>query len=312
MGSPQPTKIIYICDSLNIYFLFYGVVSIKRTRKIPLDLLIMFIWTVLTLAFILTPVFSNMLVRTVLGIPMILFITGYVLIAALFPKMDDLGGVERIVLSFGLSIAVDSLLGLLLNFTFGIRLLPLLYTLCVYIIILIIFAVYSRAKIPEEERFYIPLHKIYDIINNEFSISKSLTDRILACILIISIVLSIGTVYFIISVPAVGERYTEFYILNPEGKAANYSANLNYNSPATFMIGVINHENTPINYKVQVALDREVLTETGLRLNNDETWEKSITFIPGKKGTGLKLEFWLFKEDNFTAPYRELHLWVNT
>ncbi len=36
-----------------------------------------------------------------------------------------------------------------------------------------------------------------------------------------------------------------------------------------------------------------------------------MIFVPYKKGTDLKLEFLLFKDDNLTAPYRELHLWVN-
>jgi len=37
--------------------------------------------------------------------------------AALFPGKDDLDGIERIALSFGLSIAVVPLMGLALNYT---------------------------------------------------------------------------------------------------------------------------------------------------------------------------------------------------
>ncbi len=287
--------------------------------KLPPDLLIALIWTLLTLAFVLTPVLSDTYVRTVLGIPMVLFIPGYVLIAALFPKKSDLEGVERIALSFGLSIAVVPLLGLLLNFTFGIRLIPILLTLCFYTIALIIAAALRRKNLPEEERFNVPFHKVYDIINNEFSSPRSRTDTMLTGMLIFSIALAAGMVYFVITTPKTGERFTEFYILDTDGKAQNYTTDLKLNSSAEVLVGVINHEYTSVNYTVEVvlssvlssALDRDVLADARFTSGHNETWEKNMTFIPDREGRDMKLEFWLFKEDNFTVPYRELHLWVN-
>ncbi len=53
--------------------------------------------------------------RIILGLPFILFFPGYTLITALFPKKSDLGAIERVALSFGLSIAVVPLIGLILN-----------------------------------------------------------------------------------------------------------------------------------------------------------------------------------------------------
>ena len=78
------------------------------------------------------------------------FLPGYSLIAALFPRKDDLDGIERIALSFGLSIAITPLLGLALNYTpFGIRLLPILIVLSVFTISLAMGAYVRRGKIPE-------------------------------------------------------------------------------------------------------------------------------------------------------------------
>jgi uncharacterized membrane protein len=115
----------------------------------------------------------------------------------------------------------------------------------------------------------------------------------------------------VITTPGIGERFTEFYILGPGGKADNYTTLLKYNSPARILVGVSNHEYTFVNYTVRVALEKEVLNETMFRLNHNETWEQNITFIPNKEGKNLELELWLFKEDNFTAPYRDLHMWVD-
>jgi len=280
-------------------------------RKLPLDLSIILTLTLLTLIFVLTPVLSDTFVRTVLGIPMVLFIPGYVLIAALFPKKHDLGVIERITYSFGFSVAISPLLGLLLNFTFRIRLLPLLFALCIYTLAFTFIAAYRRGKLPEEERFSIPFHRIYETINNEFDFNKNRTGSILTGVLIFSIILATGVIYFVLAAPKVGERLTEFYILGPDGKAENYSTDLKYNSPSEILVGVVNHEYTSVNYTVQVALDREILTDAWFRLDHNQTWEKNLTYVPDKTGTYMKLEFLLFKEDNFTAPYRDLHLWVN-
>ncbi|HEX7575826.1 MAG TPA: DUF1616 domain-containing protein [Candidatus Methanoperedens sp.] len=279
--------------------------------NLPSDLLIILIWNILTVIFIFTPFLSETIFRTILGIPMVLFLPGYALIAALFPKKGDLDGIERIALSFGLSIAVVPLLGLLLNFSFGIRLIPILVTLCIYTTILIFTAAYRRDKLPSDERFTVPFHRFHEIIEEEFNTPKSKTDRILTVILILSIALAIGMLYFVITTPKIGERFTEFYILGPEGKAENYPTILRNNSPSDILVGVVNHEYVNVNYTVRIALDKEILTDTWFSSGHNQTWEKNLTFVPDKEGTDMKLEFLLYKEDNFTAPYRDLHLWVN-
>lgn len=282
--------------------------SIKRLSS---DLLLVFVWTVLTLIFVLAPMLSDTFVRTILGIPMVLFIPGYVLIAALFPKKDDLEGVERIALSFGLSIAVVPLLGLALNFTFGIRLIPILLTLCLYATILLFIAEYRREQLHEDERFSVPFSRAWGKLKSEVTAPRTRQDMALTIILVLSIALAIGMIYFVITTPKTGERFTEFYILDPSGKAENYPVELKIEAPADILVGVVNHEYAQVNYTVQVALENETLTEAGFTLAHNETWEKTISFAPDRKGSDLKLEFLLFKEYNFTAPYRNLHLWVN-
>jgi uncharacterized membrane protein len=283
----------------------------EKYKKLPADLLIISVLVLFAFVFALTPVFEGTFIKIVLGLPLVLFIPGYALLAALFPKKNDLGAIERFALSFGLSIAVVSLLGLLLNFTFGIKLVSVLFTLFIYTVILTLVTVYRREKLSEGERFTVPLYRLYEIIDNEINTDRSRADKILTGILIFSIVLSIGMLFFVITIPKTGERFTEFYILDQSGKAGNYPTILKYNFPSEILVGVVNHEYTPINYTVQIALDKNVLSDTLFRLDNNQTWEKNITFVPNKEGNNTKLEFWLYKEDNFTVPHRELHLWVN-
>lgn len=96
-------------------------------KRIPSDLLIVMGLVLLTNLFVLTPGLSESVLRNILVLPLVLFLPGYALIAALFPAKSNLDGIERTALSFGLSIAIVPLMGLGLNYTpWGIRLLPIL------------------------------------------------------------------------------------------------------------------------------------------------------------------------------------------
>jgi uncharacterized membrane protein len=123
-------------------------------KDFDLDLALVILLTLLCIPFVLIPPLNETPVRIILGLPLVLFLPGYALIAALFPRKDDLDGIERVALSFGLSIAVVPLLGLALNYTpFGIRLSPILTVLSVFTISLAMGAYARRSMIPEEDRF---------------------------------------------------------------------------------------------------------------------------------------------------------------
>ena len=71
-----------------------------KIDKMPGDLLACILLAVSMLAFTLTPL-AELPVRIPLGLAMVLFVPGYVFIAALFPRKTDLEGLERAALSFG-------------------------------------------------------------------------------------------------------------------------------------------------------------------------------------------------------------------
>ena len=282
----------------------------QKSLRLQSDLILIFIWTILAIAFMITPSLNEAFIRKILIIPIVLFIPGYVLIAAIFPKKDGLQDIERLALSFGLSVALVSLLGMLLKLVFGTGLLHLLLILCLSTIIMSVLATYRRRKLPPEERFYVNFHRLQERLKEELDLPKSKIDMIITGILIFSIVLAISMLYFVITVPKIGEKFTEFYILGPEGKADNYPSSFQYNYPANILIGVVNHEYVSVNYTVRIALDNDTLTDRLLFLEHNATWENNVSFVPDKYGTDMKLKFFLFKEDNFTAPYRELYMWI--
>ena len=78
--------------------------------------------------------------RYVFGSILVLFLPGYSLIEALYPK-NELDDLVRFALSIGLSLALVPLAGLVLNYTpFGIRLLPVSLTLAGMTIVLLFVA----------------------------------------------------------------------------------------------------------------------------------------------------------------------------
>jgi uncharacterized membrane protein len=239
--------------------------------------------------------------RIILGLPFLLFFPGYVLIAALFPKKGSLGGVERLALSFGLSIAMVPLIGLILNYTtWGIRLYPILISLTVFILVTSGVAWYRRGKLAPEERFRASFN-----IRLPSWRGQSMTDKVLSIILTVVIVGAIGTLGYVIATPKVGEKFTEFYILGPEGRAGNYPEELKVGEEGRVILGIVNHEQDWASYKVEVWIDGEKANlriegedrgEIKVELEHEQAWEKAVAIVPQKAGENQKVEFVLYKD----------------
>jgi len=83
--------------------------------------------------------------RYVLGTIYVLFLPGYSLIEALYPREEDLTPLERVALSIGLSLAVVPLIGLILNYTpWGIRLPSIISSTAAFIIAMLIIALHRK------------------------------------------------------------------------------------------------------------------------------------------------------------------------
>lgn len=281
-----------------------------KPRNHYLDIIIVAAITLLTVAFVLIPPLNKTFIRTILGFLLVLFIPGYSLIAALFPKWGDLDGIERAALSFGLSIAVTPLIGLALNYTpWGIRLDPILVSLTIFTLAMVTIAFLRRRRLPDKEKFFVPFGEFTRNIRTSFK-GESRTERILSIILIISIVLAIATTAYVIVKPKEGEKFTEFYILGPDGKASNYPTNLTTGQNGSLIMGVVNHEYTTTDYLLVIKVNNNTLKNQTLTLSSGEKVEIPYNFTAGTTGQ-KKMEFLLYKlPDNATA-YRSLHLWLN-
>lgn len=283
---------------------------IYRKKYFFMDLIVVLILTALCVLFVLEPALNKTAIRSILGLLLVLFLPGYALIALLFPKKDDLDTIERLALSFGLSIAITPLVGLILNYTpYGIRLDPILVSLTGVTVVLCLFAFLRRRRIPEDNRFLVDFGGFFMGITEIFQ-GESKTGKILSVILIICIILAIFSTVYIIIKPKEGENFTEFYILGPNGKASDYPTNLTTNQEGKVIIGIVNHENNQTSYRLVVTSNNSVVLEQTVKLENGEKIEIPFNFTAGDPGD-KKMEFLLYKLPDTNNIYRSLHLWIN-
>ncbi len=245
---------------------------------------------IITLLLFPAAAFTSGALRIILGLPIVLFIPGYILLSALFPNRGSLSGIERITFSIGLSIAVAVIIGVILNFTpWGITIYPLLISFTIFIVVIVFVAWYRSLQSYEE---------LSITVNINLSRWQEMTglDKILSLSLVIAVMIALGSISYVIAVPKHEQLFTEFYILSLEGKAEDYPKHVVLGEPAEINIGIVNHEDIVTSYLVDIRINgienSQVSTE---ELANGEKWEEIVSFIPQSSGAGQKVEFWLYR-----------------
>lgn len=306
------------------------------SKTIPKDLLVIAVWLILAVASIYIPVINETFIRVILTVPVILFIPGYVLIAALFPEKKSIDGIERFALSVGLSIAVVPLIGLLLNYTpFGIRLNPIVISLVLFTVIMMVITLIRRARLPQDEAFAVPFEKVKPTLKEElFPKGQGRFDKALSIILIVAILIAVVTTVCVIAFPKDGEKFTEFYILGSDKMADNYPEEFAVNTEQFVWIGIGNHEYRDVIYTVETLLlnakwDTEAeatvihaskpLDRFEVTVPEGTTYLEEYFFTVDTTGYN-RIEFLLYEgtvpaesataEEKMDTAYRDLHLWI--
>lgn len=296
-------------------------------RERPYDLLLCI---VLALVLILLVAFlPDSLARKVLGLIFVLFLPGYAATAALFPENDQIDGIERVALSFGLSIAIVPLIGLALNFTpWGIRLDPIMASVSGFIIAASLVGWYRRMRLPADERFVIVVDAKIDFAG------MPLVDKALTVGIVIMLVASVVVLGWAIATPRTGERFTQLAILGPGGMATDYPGNMTVGETGTVILSVESFEHETKGYAIVIVLttagdgffeigestinwaDTHALTPRigiaqNFSLEHQENYTHTFNFSVISPGA-YKLQFLLYGEGQVIDQnaYREVHLWL--
>lgn len=298
-----------------------------EVRERPYDLAVAVALALVLIA--LVAFLPDSLARQILGLVFVLFLPGYVATAALFPENEQIDGIERVALSFGLSIAIVPLIGLALNFTpYGIRLDPILASVSAFIIIAAVVGWYRRMRLPEDERFAI-------VVDFELDWKgMPLIDKLLTIGIVVMLVASVVVLAWAVTTPREGESFTQLAILGPGGMAADYPDNLTVGEDARVLLSVRSFEHDPMNYTIVIVLttvedynftigqsaidwnqthqlEPYIGIAQDFSLEHEEYYNRTFDFNVTSNGT-WKLQFLLYVDgQEFTQDsYREVHLWL--
>jgi uncharacterized membrane protein len=250
----------------------------------PNDLTVVIVSAVLCA--ILTQIASAFpLIRLVAALPLVLFLPGYAISVAIFPRRF-FGVVERLLLSLGLSLIGVALAGLALYWitvslqagTWAIVLSGI--TVCASAI-----AWWRRKR--THSIAALPLKPHFNL---------SLRDSLLLSLAILVVAAAIGLARM--PTPPRGvSGYTLVWMI-PAG-----DGNIN-----DYRLGVSSMEFSSVSYRLQVLLDGQVIREwPELRLASGESWETSVELQSNQAGAG-SVEAMLYRLDNPDVVYRHVKL----
>ncbi len=280
----------------------------------------------LTLLMVPVALLASGAFRIALAAAFLVFIPGYALAAALFPRKDSLDRLERGTLSLVLSLAVVPLLGIVLNYTpWGIDTVPVVAAVLGFVLLCSRAARVLRRLLPREDRFSPGIRPAIPRLGGTANgtieeeaarlvlprLGGNRADRVLAGALALAVLVALGTLVAVIALPRNVEQLSEFYLLGPEGMMYNYPREAVAGQPVVVTLAITNRERAATAYTVESTIDGALLSRTDtIRLANDRTWVGRLSFIPAAAGEDRRVEFRLFKEGS-AEPYLALHLMLD-
>lgn len=275
------------------------------------DLLIVLLLVLLSIVFVLIPPFNQTPLRIIFALPILLFLPGYVLITAMFPR-KELTGIERFTLSVGLSIAIFVFDGFAVSVTpWKFRPDSIVISLTWITLLLTLLTGVRRVRIPANERYFFGPSTISEFIAS-IKVKEEPTDieKALIIALVGSIIIASGMLIYA-KLTREEEKFTELYILGEGGKAEDYPSDLYILENNSIIVGVENHEQQVMNYTLRVKMGNYLLEEREITLGHQDKWKEKLDLTPRHLGRHLKLEFALLRGES-ERPYRSVHLWVDS
>jgi uncharacterized membrane protein len=294
---------------------------VNLRAALPLGLLACAAIALLVLLIILLPPEPIAAMAAPLGVALICLLPGYLLISAIFPRKDDLSGRGRLLLSLGADLLLAVLMGLVLSFTpRGLHLASFAVVLSFLTLFFAVAAYVRWLKQPRRRRLAFDCSfSLRPIHLTGRSRSRKRGQMLAMLIVLIGAIVVSALAYGIINNrittnstganESLQHGLTEFYVLWPGG-GNGHLATVVVGSSSAGIAGIVNREDGPVNYTLQLALNNSTVLRKEIRLERNESWEGPLSYIfeaPGIKSADVLL----YRDENFEQPYREDHLVIN-
>jgi uncharacterized membrane protein len=262
------------------------------------------------------PLELPVVVRAALAIPLLLFVPGYAVVAALYPRAHHKSGpgsieptsIERVALAIGLSLFLVPLVGVAVDAVWSLTLVPILDGVAAVTIAAGTLALVRRRRLPADEQFTAtaPLGRALDSATE-----RPKTQAFLLVAVLLSVV-AVGAS----GVVATNDRadVTEFYLTTegPDGQQV-MATNETIGNESVHQL-VVESTDPATNYTVVartgVALDRGVVERrtigrTSLTLGTDGTGSTTYDLELQRTERPLELTYLLYEGTPPEEPSRE-------
>lgn len=304
------------------------------------DLLLVGLAALLSVAAVLT-LAAGGAVRVTLGIALVTLLPGYAIVSAVFPRRstaallpDRVGGLERFVLSVGLSLTLTLLVGIGLALTaVGFRLLPLLSVLVGVTLLGTTLAAWRRLAARPADRFVLPLGRWRRSLRAH-TVEAGFLDTLLVALAAVGIVALLASLLVTGPLAATAgldepaeATFTEAFLLSsPDGEPVPdaYPSALAPGESVSLTVGLGNEEGTRQRYTVLVlaqqvdagtVTDSRQLHRFETTLRPGERWQQAHELRPVFEDGRVRIQYLVYRGDPPAEPtvenaYRELHVWV--
>jgi uncharacterized membrane protein len=251
------------------------------------------------------------LLRVAFGLPTVLFLPGYALVASFFPAKETLDGIGRVALGFGLSLAVVAPIGLVLDRSpWGLTRHSTALATFIVIAVASIVATLRRMQLTNQD----PYDVMFAIPGVAPPVIWDRATKAVAGSVVLGIVLLIVGAAPIVRTQMIGEPLTEFALYNSDGKPEFFPRQVVVDEPIEVQLSVVNNEGAQATFDLKVTGSARLIEPIPpIRLGDGETWTRKIQFAVTQVGNHLPVQFDLVRLDGSgnADPYRELLLWVD-
>lgn len=268
-------------------------------------------------------------VTALVGLPLLLFVPGYVLVAALFPRSRSAAGpivddrpfatvadgclrpLERVALSFGLSVALLPPLGVLVSWL-GLGFAPttVMATVTVALLVGAVVAGVRRFRLPEGERFAVSPTAWISRRATALA-DRSTAGRVVTVALVVVSLAATSTLAYGLVAPAGGDAYTNVGLFTENETGAlvtsDYPSTIGANETGEVVVLVENREHRTVNYTLVAQLQRVSRTNDSVTvresveldrarrsLADGERWRSEQTIAPELTGTDLRVAYLVY------------------